>query len=78
LNIWDLNGKQLALQYAGRKSILKLKHKKNNSSFFKSLTKVKKGVEKYFNSTAEERMLHECIKMMLGKHPLNKLHGIQA
>lgn len=58
---------------------MKLKSKKNGrGSLIKSLTKMKKGVEKYFNSSAEERMLHECIQMVLGKHPLNKLHGIRA
>lgn len=39
---------------------------------------MKKGVEKYFNSTVEERMQHECLQLILCKHPQTQLHGIKS
>ncbi len=84
LFLFDKNGKELCMQYtAGSKPQLLLrqkqkKNKGNNGGWFGAFSKMRKGVEKYFNGSSEERLHHECVKFFLAQHPLSKLYGLKA
>lgn len=76
--MWDKNGKYLSLQYATKKPTHRIIPKQTKKGLMNTLNMMKKGVEKYFNSSIEDRIQHECIKLFLGCHPLSRLYGIRA
>jgi len=68
-NMWAENGDTISKQYAGTGSTITSVTKTGKQGIMGKIDQMRKGVERFLVNNMEDGLKHECIKLLINKHP---------